>query len=100
MRKWQRACNPEFKTCLNRLAKELNQEVQQIQNQTFTKYLTADKSTDYSLWKSTKNFKRPITQSPHLKTTHDKWAKSNTQIIFRAPGRHLYCQPIQYPHSS
>ena len=81
-RKWQRTRNPEFKTCLNRLTKELNQEIQQIQNETFTKYLTdltADKSTDYSLWKSTKNLKRPITQSPPLKMTHDKWAKSNTQ---------------------
>jgi hypothetical protein len=42
--------------------------------------LTADNSTEYSLWKATKYLKRPIAQVPPIKKkTDEKWARSNLE---------------------
>ena len=39
--------------------------------------LTADKVTDYSLWKTTKNLKRPTVHNPPIKNDNGLWAKSD-----------------------
>jgi hypothetical protein len=41
--------------------------------------LTATTATDYSLWKATKRLKRPQQSIPPLKTSDDKWARSNEE---------------------
>ena len=41
--------------------------------------LTADKSTEYSLWKSTKYLKRPTNHIPPIRCSNGQWAKSNEE---------------------
>ena len=41
--------------------------------------MTATTATDYSLWKATKRLKRPQQSIPPIKTSDDKWARSNEQ---------------------
>ena len=53
-----------------------------MKNETFNKHLSElspYKSTDYSLWKSTKRLKRPIVQKPPLRKANNQWAKTNLE---------------------
>ena len=69
-RKWQRTRNPQHKTALNRATKELKRRINDFDNKSVEKYLsqlTNDKSTEYSLWKTTRKLKMPDPQSHPIK---------------------------------
>lgn len=69
-KKWQQSRFPIHKTELNKITNTLRSLLNDAKNQAIHKYLTSltnDKSTEYSLWKSTKYFKRPVKQIPPLK---------------------------------
>jgi len=59
-----------FKQITNNLSQRLKREIRKFKNHKFNAYvegLTNEKRTNYSLWKATKNLKRPIMQIPPIK---------------------------------
>ena len=85
-RQWHQTRAPQDKTKLNYLSSQLKEEIKQVKNDTISGYLrelTNDSSTEYSLWKSTKNLKRPTMQTPPIKNLDGSWAKNNEQKCMR-----------------
>lgn len=83
-RRWQRSRNPLIKTQLNKATKELSLLIKEFENQSLYKYLSKlsnEKSSDYSLWKAAKSFKRPQLQFPPIKMNNGQWAKSNDEKV-------------------
>jgi hypothetical protein len=83
-RKWKQSRAPQDKTILDKLTAELTKELKQLRNESFSIYLselTNDKSTEYSLWRATKNLKRPILHVPPIKNTNRSWARNNEQKV-------------------
>lgn len=81
-KKWHQTRDPQDKKLLNNLTQQLKREIQQVKNESINSYLrklTNDRSTDYSLWKATKNLKRPIMQIPPIRNANGKWAKSEEE---------------------
>jgi hypothetical protein len=62
---------------LNETVSMLIRTIKNDQVQTFLQELTPTASTDYSLWKATKNFKRVTLPSPPLRKHLGTWANSN-----------------------
>lgn len=80
--KWHQSRSPQDKTKLNNLTKQLKRRIQNftdVSTNTYLQNLTSDRSTDYSLWKATKNMKRPNTQIPPIKIGPGNWAVSDEQ---------------------
>lgn len=78
--RWQRTHAPSDKTTLNRLVRELRNKIKEIKTESINKYLSelsADQSSDYSLWRATKSLKRPIIQASPLKNGDGSWARDN-----------------------
>lgn len=76
---WQENRTPVNKNTLNNITQKVKREIQKIRNKTVESYLkelTADNSTDYSLWKTAKNLRRPISQSVPIKKEDGTWAKN------------------------
>lgn len=99
-KKWQQTRFPQDKTLLNNLAKKLNREIKiflDLSMTTHLRQLTSDRATDYSLWKVTKNLKRPITQVPPIKLDNGQWAVSSAQKAARF-AQHL--EQIFQPHET
>lgn len=83
-RKWHQSRSPEDKNDVNRLSSRLKKEIKNWKNDTMSSYLNSlsnDKTTDYSLWKSTKYLKRPITQIPPIRSQNNSWARSNKEKV-------------------
>jgi hypothetical protein len=81
-RKWHQSRHPHDKTLLNRASQQLSTEIKNIKQASINNFLTdltADSSTEYSLWKATKYLKRPTTQVPPIRRTDGKWARSNLE---------------------
>ena len=79
---WQQTRLPQDKTKLNNFSQKLKRSIKQIKNDSINTYLqelTNDSSTDYSLWKTTKNLKTPILQIPLIRQEDGSWAKNNEQ---------------------
>lgn len=75
-RKWQTTRYPGDKTILNHLSNKLKRSISEIKNKSISRFLgnlTADKNTEYSLWKAAKRLRRPQSQDPPLKTQDGKW---------------------------
>ena len=71
---------------MNNLTSQIKEAIKQLKNDTISEFLrelTNDSSTEYSLWKSTKNLKRPIMQIPPIKNTDGSWARKNEQKALR-----------------
>lgn len=83
---WQQTRFPQDKRLLNNLTKQLRNAIQKFKNESMSSYLnqlTSDRTTDYSLWKSTKSFKKPIMHIPPIKDINGRWAISNEQKAIR-----------------
>ena len=81
-KRWQLTRAQPDKQNLNKLTKDLKHLLQKLKDdsvQTYLASLTATTATDYSLWKATKRLKRPQQSIPPIKTSDDKWARSNEQ---------------------
>ena len=64
------------------MAHELSLEIKKIKNKRFNNYLQMlnnEKTSNYSLWKSTTNLNRPTTQIPPIHMAAGKWARTNSQ---------------------
>jgi len=99
-RRWQKTRAPQVKTELNNLTQQLKREIKELKNDSVSSYLrelTNDNNTDYSLWKATKKTNRPTMQTPPIRTTDGKWARSNEQKAQRFAD-HL--EHIFQPHES
>lgn len=97
-KRWQRSRAPSDKTVLNRLVRELSQKIKEIKKESINSYLndlSADKSSDYSLWRAIKPLKRPIIQSPPLKDRDGTWIKDNES---KAAAFALYLSNIFTPN--
>jgi hypothetical protein len=70
------------KKLLNRATQDLKQLLHQPKNvniQTFLHGLTTTASTDYSLWKTTKELKTVTQLSIPIRTSQGTWAQSNVE---------------------
>jgi hypothetical protein len=70
-KKWHQTRVPQDKTRLDNLTSQIKEEIKQLKNDTISEFLrelTNDSSTEYSLRKTTKNLKRPIMQTPPIKS--------------------------------
>jgi hypothetical protein len=68
------------KARLNNLTSQLKEEIKQLKNDTISEFLrelTNDSSTEYSLWKTTKNLRIPIMQTPPIKN----WMVAGLEIM-------------------
>lgn len=84
--KWHRTRSPKDKNLLNNLTRMLKREIQNFKDEKMNMYLrqlTSDCTTDYSLWKTTKNLKKPIMAIPPIKKGDGCWAVSNEQKASR-----------------
>lgn len=82
---WQQNRCPDTKKLLNHKIKKLKQILDQDRNATFQAYLKdldATSATDYSLWKATRNIKRPTTISPPLRKADNCWARSDQEKAY------------------
>lgn len=98
-KKWQQTRFPQDKTRLNNICQKLRREIQKVKNDSLNSYLknlTADGSTDYSLWKATKKFKRPTVQSPPIQNEDGGWARNNKQ---KAERYAQYLETVFQPHN-
>lgn len=81
-KKWQRSRAPENKTILNNLSNELKLLIKKIKNESINRYLqglSAEKDTEYFLWKATKGLKRPKIQISPIRKDDTTWARSSKQ---------------------
>lgn len=81
-KKWQVTRYPPLRTQLNQLTKILSDKMKEFKNnifQTNLQNLTAEKVTDYSLWKTASHMKRPKRHNPPIKKHNGAWAKSNCE---------------------
>ena len=81
-RKWQKSRAPQDKTVLNRLSNKLKETLKEHKNQRLSVYLqglTAEKETDYSLWKAMKGLKRQKIIMPPLRKDNNEWARSDKE---------------------
>ena len=79
-KKWQQTRAPTDKNKLNKLTQQLRREIERLKDESIESYLrnlTADKDTNYSLWKATKKIKRPILQIPPIKDRNGLWVRDN-----------------------
>ena len=81
-KKWQINRTPQYKTKLNQLSNKLKNLIRKIKNATISNYLkglSAERDTEYSIWKATKSIKQPRTQIPPLRKDDGTWARSNRE---------------------
>lgn len=81
-RVWQQTRHPDDKTRYNRKCRELKDLNKKIKNEYFEHFLenlTPTIDTNYSLWKATRNLKRPRQQASPIKTEEGKWLRSDQE---------------------
>lgn len=79
---WQNTRDPKIKKIFNKASKDLKSMLQEIENTEMANYLqnlSATKSTDYSLWKATKNIYKQTKNSSAIKKNNGDWAKSDAE---------------------
>ncbi|KAI4473029.1 hypothetical protein M0804_015513 [Polistes exclamans] len=77
--RWHKNQTKSNKRLLNKVTKIVKQSLRDYNNAEFEKYITSispHEDTNYSLWKTTKRFKRPIKSIPAIRNTDGSWAKS------------------------
>jgi len=83
-RKWHQSRSPADKSNFNRGNDVLRREIRKYKNECFNTHLqslSADKISDYSLWKAAKNVNRPIRHAPPIKMNDNSWAKTDQQKV-------------------
>ncbi|KAI4476230.1 hypothetical protein M0804_013770 [Polistes exclamans] len=77
--RWQKNQTKSNKRLLNKVTKDVKQSLRDYNNAEFEKFITSispHEDTNYSLWKTTKRFKRPIKSIPAIRNIDGSWAKS------------------------
>lgn len=70
------------KNKFNNAAETLKRKLKGYWFDNFTKNLNSTEATVYSLWKSTKNLKRPVKHIPHIQAANGAWAKTLKRHLF------------------
>lgn len=81
-REWQLHRSPNQKIVLKECTKKLKKLLDSKKTASFEKYLEgldATPQSSYSLWRATKNFKRPIVSKPPLRNINGDWARSDNE---------------------
>lgn len=81
-KRWQETRDPVIKSELNKLTKELKNALKENKNQEFNSRmtsLTADESTDYSLWKEVKKLNSSNFRDTPLKDPSGRWVTDNLE---------------------
>lgn len=81
-KRWQQSRDPADKNILNNLTQQLSREIKWFKENSMKNYLSnlsADKETNYSLWKATKKIKNTVTHKAPVRKTDGSWAKSNKE---------------------
>lgn len=81
-REWQAHRSPQLKQRLKECTKQLRELLEERRTASLNKYLQdidATPHTDYSLWRATKNIKRPTIRQPPLRDPSGDWAKSDIE---------------------
>lgn len=81
-KRWQQSRDPSDKNILNNLTQQLSREIKRFKEKSMKNYLSnlsADKDTNYSLWKATKKTKNTVAHSAPIKKANGTWAKSNKE---------------------
>lgn len=77
--RWHHTRNRQDKTQLNKLTRKLQKLLRQKSNESFENFLLNLSTQDDSLWKATKNIKKPQQIIPPLKKQNGSWARSNEE---------------------
>jgi len=91
-RTWHQSRLTADKNLFNRISNQLNRLIKNTNKKETTAYLenfSANADSNYSLWKVTRKFKRPIVRIPPIKDEHGKWMRSD-QDKADLFARHLY----------
>jgi len=81
-KRWQLTKAPQDKQNYNKLAKELENVLHNLKNEGIQGYLkgpTPTEVTDYSLWKATRELKRPQHHTPPVRINQNTWARTDKQ---------------------
>ena len=81
---WQNTHFPEDKKKLNKISKDLKNLLEQHKNNSINNFvtnLTANKDTNYSIWKVIKKNKTPFQYIPPILNENNLWAKSNIEKV-------------------
>lgn len=81
-KRWQQSRDPADKNILNNLTQRLSREIEWFKENSMKNYLSnlsAEKESNYSLWKATKKLKNTVSHKAPIKKTDGSWAKSNKE---------------------
>lgn len=81
-RTWHLTRNPADKTAFNRISNNVNMLIKSFKQESFDNYLSGlgpEKDKDYSLWKATRKFKRPVDRVPPLRNAQGSWARQDKE---------------------
>lgn len=79
---WQQSRAPQHKSVVNFLSnkiKNLLRDFKNSENSAYLESLTADKKTNYSLWKTIKGIKKPQIMSAPIRKNNSEWAKTDKE---------------------
>jgi hypothetical protein len=92
--RWQRTRSNEERLNFNRLRRKLHNTLKNISNSFFEHYITSLSTDDHSIWKATKEFKRPQTPIPPIRKPDSSWARSDSEKA-EAFAKHLEDKDIE-----
>lgn len=81
-RKWIQSRDPNLKSELNRRAQQIKRLVKELKESSTTDFLrnlSGEKSTNYSLWTTTKKLTKKITPVPPILLQNNEWARTDKQ---------------------
>lgn len=81
-KQWQTTRAPQIKTKLNQITRELKEMLKRDKEQKLAIYLThlgSNHSTNYSLWKATKNINNGIIHQPPIQKDDQTWARTHAE---------------------
>lgn len=81
-KRWQQSRDPSDKNILNNITQQLSREIKFFNEnslKTHLSNLSAEKETQYSLWKATKKSKNKVAHSAPIKKPDGTWAKSDKE---------------------
>lgn len=81
-KRWQQSRDPADKNILNNLTQQLRRDIKWFKENSLKNYisnLSAEKESNYSLWKATKKGKNTVAHRAPIKKTDGSWAKSNKE---------------------
>lgn len=79
---WHLTRNPADKTTFNRISNKVNRLIKSFKQDCFDNYLSGlgpEMDKDYSLWKATSKFKRPVVRVPPIRNAQGSWVRQDKE---------------------